>query len=127
MLSRQVKSLNTFNKAPYHVPGLLKTPLRLVKAPEPETSAYDFEGLIEKGLASELTKKALSFPESARLKGISNYKQWYKALRLTFRAYNLKGFLNNINGFSIINSQIQAMLLLLIRESLSPQITALII
>ena len=50
------------------------TLLRPVKAPEPDPSAHDFEGLIEKGLTNELIKKALFFPESARLKGISNYK-----------------------------------------------------
>ena len=123
MLSRQVKAL-TFQQSSSSRPGPSETPLRPVKAPEPETSAHDFKGLIEKGLASELTKKALSFPESARLKGISNYKQWYKTLRLTFKAYNLEGFLNDINGFNTTNSQIQIILLLLIRESLSPQITA---
>ena len=62
------------------------------------------KALLKKGLASELTKKALFFPELARLKGILNYKQWYKALRLTFTVYNLEGFLKNINGFSTINS-----------------------
>ena len=126
VLSRQVKAL-AFQQSSSSRPGPLEPPSRPVKALEPEpSSAHDFEGLIEKGLASELTKKALSFPESARLKGISNYEQWYKALRLTFRAYNLEGFLDDISGFSTTNSQIQAMLLLLIRESLSPQITALI-
>ena len=123
VLSRQVKAL-AFQQSSSSRPGPSEPPSRPVKAPEPEPSAHNFKGLIEKGLTSELTKKALSFPESARLKGISNYKQWYKALRLTFRAYNLEGLLNDINGFSIQNSQIQAMLLLLIRESLSPQITA---
>ena len=67
---------------------------------KPETSAHDFKGLIKKGLTSELTKKALSFPKLARLKGILNYEQWYKALNLIFRVYNLEGLLNNINGFS---------------------------
>ena len=123
VLSRQVKAL-TFQQSSSSRPGPSKPPSRPVKAPKPETSAHDFKGLIEKGLTSELTKKALSFPESARLKGISNYEQWYKALRLTFKAYNLEGFLNDINGFNTTNSQIQTMLLLLIKESLSPQITA---
>ena len=81
-------------------PGLLKPLSRPVKASEPEPFAHDFKGLIEKGLISELIKKALSFPESARLKRISNYKQWYKALRLTFRVYNLEGLLDDINGFN---------------------------
>ena len=45
-------------------------------------------------------KKALFFLKLACLKGISNYKQWYKALRLTFKAYNLEGLFNNINGFN---------------------------
>ena len=123
VLSRQVKTL-AFQKNSSSHPGPSKPLSRPIKAPKPEPSAYDFKGLIEKGLASKLTKKALSFLKSARLKEISNYEQWYKALRLTFKAYNLEGFLNNINGFSTTNSQIQAMLLLLIRESLSPQITA---
>ena len=99
VLSRQVKALS-FQQTSLSRPGRLEPFLRPVKAPKPEPSAYDFEGLIKKGLASELTKKALSFPESARLKGISNYEQWYKALRLTFKAYNLEGLLNDINGCS---------------------------
>ena len=123
MLSRQVKAL-AFQQSSLSHPEPSKPFSRLIKAPKPEPSAHNFEGLIEKGLTSELTKKALSFLESACLKGISNYKQWYKALRLTFKAYNLEGLLNDINGFSTQNSQIQAMLLLLIRESLSPQIAA---
>ena len=123
MLSRQVKALS-FQQNSSSRPGPSKPLSRPIKAPKPEPSAHNFKGLIKKGLASELTKKALSFPESARLKGISNYEQWYKTLRLTFRAYNLKGLLNDINGFNTTNSQIQAILLLLIKESLSPQITA---
>ena len=119
ILSRQVKAL-TFQQSSSSRPGPSETPSRPVKTPKPETSTHNFKGFIKKGLTSELTKKALSFPKSARLKGISNYKQWYKALRLTFRAYNLEGFLNDINGFNTTNSQIQAMLLLLIKESLSP-------
>ena len=62
------------------------------------------KALLKKGLTSELIKKALFFPKSARLKGILNYEQWYKALRLIFKVYNLEGFLNDINGFNIINS-----------------------
>ena len=123
VLSRQVKAL-TFQQSSSSRPGPSEPPSRPVKTPKPDPSAHNFKGLIKEGLTSELTKKALSFPESARLKGISNYKQWYKALRLTFRAYNLEDLLNDINGFSTQNSQIQAMLLLLIKESLSPQITA---
>ena len=103
MLSRQVKALS-FQQSSLSYPGPSEPLLRPVKAPEPEPSAHNFKGLIEKGLTSELIKKALSFPKSARLKGISNYEQWYKALRLTFRAYNLESLLNDINGFNIINS-----------------------
>ena len=55
---------------------------------------------MKKGLTSELTKKTLSFLESARFKRILNYKQWYKALRLTFKAYNFKSLLNDINSFN---------------------------
>ena len=123
MLSRQVKAL-TFQQNSSSRPGPSKPLSKPIKTPKPNPSAHNFKNLIKKGLTNELTKKTLSFPESARLKKISNYKQWYKALRLTFKAYNLKGFLNNINGFNTQNSQIQTMLLLLIKESLSPQITA---
>ena len=100
MLSRQVKTL-TFQQNSLSHPGPLKPFLRPIKALKPEPSAHNFKGLIKKGLINELTKKALSFLESARLKGISNYKQWYKALRLTFKVYNLESLLNNINGFNI--------------------------
>ena len=123
MLSKQVKALSFQQSSSSH-PGPSEPLSRPIKAPEPEPSAHNFKGLIKKRLTNELTKKALSFPKSARLKGISNYKQWYKTLRLTFKAYNLESLLNNINGFNTQNSQIQAMLLLLIKESLSPQITA---
>ena len=122
-LSRQVKAL-AFQQSSLSHSGPSEPLSRPVKTPKPKPSAHNFKGLIKKGLTNELTKKALSFPKSARLKGISNYEQWYKALRLTFKAYNLEGFLNDINGFNTTNSQIQAMLLLLIKESLSPQITA---
>ena len=123
MLSRQVKAL-AFQQSSSSHPGPSEPLSRPIKTPKPEPSAHNFKGLIKKGLASELTKKALSFPKSDRLKGISNYKQWYKTLRLTFKAYNLEGLLNDINSFNTQNSQIQTILLLLIKESLSPQITA---
>ena len=74
ILSRQVKTL-TFQQSSSSHPGPSETPSRPIKAPKPKTSAHNFKGLIKKGLTSELTKKALSFPKSARLKGISNYKQ----------------------------------------------------
>ena len=74
MLSRQVKALS-FQQSSSSRPGPSEPLSRPIKAPKPEPSAYNFKGLIKKGLASELTKKALSFPKSARLKGISNYKQ----------------------------------------------------
>ena len=103
VLFKQVKTLS-FQQSSSSYPGLSEPFSRLIKALKPEPSAHNFKGLIKKRLASELTKKALFFPESARLKGISNYKQWYKALRLTFRVYNLEGLLNDINGFSTQNS-----------------------
>ena len=123
ILSKQVKTL-TFQQSFSSHPGPSKPLSRPIKAPKPKPSAHNFKNLIKKGLTSELTKKTLSFPKSARLKRISNYKQWYKALKLTFKAYNLKSLLNNINGFNTQDSQIQTILLLLIKESLSPQITA---
>ena len=103
ILFKQVKALSFQQSSSSH-PGPSKPFLRPIKALKPEPSAHNFKGLIKKGLASELIKKALSFPKSARLKGISNYKQWYKALRLTFKAYNLEGLFNDINGFSTQNS-----------------------
>ena len=73
VLFRQVKAL-TFQQSSLSRPGPLKPPLRSIKALKPDPSAHDFEGLIKKGLTNELTKKALSFLKSARLKGISNYE-----------------------------------------------------
>ena len=73
VLSRQVKALS-FQQSSLSRPGPLEPFLRPVKALKPKPSAHNFEGLIKKGLTSELTKKALSFLELARLKGISNYK-----------------------------------------------------
>ena len=99
VLFRQVKALS-FQQSSSSRPGPLEPFLRPVKTPEPKPSAHDFKGLIKKGLVNELIKKALSFLESARLKGILNYEQWYKALRLTFKAYNLEGLLNDINNFN---------------------------
>ena len=99
ILFRQVKALSFQQSSSSH-PGPLEPLSRPIKALKPEPSAYNFKSLIKKGLTNELTKKALSFPKSARLKGISNYKQWYKTLRLTFKAYNLESLLNNINGFN---------------------------
>ena len=89
-----------FQQSSLSRPGPLKPPLRPVKALKPEPFTHNFKGLIKKRLTNELIKKALSFLKSARLKGISNYKQWYKALKLTFKVYNLEGLLNDINGFN---------------------------
>ena len=99
VLSKQVKALS-FQQSSSSRPGPSKPLLKPIKALKPEPSAHNFKSLIKKRLTSELTKKALSFPKLARLKEISNYEQWYKALKLTFKAYNLKGLLNDINSFN---------------------------
>ena len=75
--------------------------MELSKPPsEIDTAPPDLQGVIQKGLAGELTKKALFFPKSAHLQGILNYKQWYQALKVLFKAYNLENLLVNTEGFN---------------------------
>ena len=62
--------------------------------------------IIQRGLASELTKKALAFPEAARLRGVSNYEQWLQALKIVLKAYGLEGLVGSSGGFDMLNPQI---------------------
>ena len=80
------------------------------------------KGELALGVSSEGSRKALSFPESSQLKGSSNYEQWKQALRLVLRANGLDETMVDTGRFESLSDQNQAMLLLLIRESLAPAI-----
>ena len=85
----------------------LKAPAESMTHPAPQSEPEDnsIEHTMHKGLANEVSKKALSFPESAQLKGASNYEQWLQALKIVLRAYSLDGFLGSKLGFNMLNSQ----------------------
>ena len=80
--------------------------------------------VMEKGLVSEFAKKALTFPESSRLKGVANYEQWLQALKLVLKANNLDGYFEKREMFTSLSPQSQAIAMLLIRESLAAHIAS---
>ena len=65
-LTLQIKALSPSNQDPKDGSESSKPPSDNNFAPT-ETAPPDLQGVIQKGLTGELTKKALSFPESARL------------------------------------------------------------
>ena len=75
-LTLQIKALSPLNKDLRDGSESSKPPSNTNLTPT-KTAPPDLQGVIQRGLIGELTKKAFSFPESARLQGISNYEQWY--------------------------------------------------
>lgn len=84
------------------------------------------EEVVNNALTKELTKKASQIPESFKLVGTENYDQWFQALSIMFRAIGLPGFISDPSVADSWDDKAQAVLLSLLRDSLTEGPQALI-
>jgi hypothetical protein len=69
--------------------------------------------------SKDLTKRVYAFPEGSRLTGFGNYEQWLQALSIQLRALGLAAFIADPAIETTLRDSEQAVLLMLIRDSLS--------
>jgi hypothetical protein len=69
-------------------------------------------------LGKELSKKLYTFPESCKLTGPENYDQWLQSLNIMLTALGVSTFIRNFTEADTLPDADQAMLLMLIRDSL---------
>ncbi|KAK2070889.1 hypothetical protein P8C59_005351 [Phyllachora maydis] len=82
-------------------------------------SKEGFKDTITSSIVKELSKKAYTIPDDSKLSGESNFEQWIQALSIVLRALGISNFLENPNISNTYSDSDQAVLLMLLRDSLS--------
>ncbi|KAK2069717.1 hypothetical protein P8C59_004271 [Phyllachora maydis] len=82
-------------------------------------SKEGFKDTITSSIVKELSKKAYTLPDDSELSGESNFEQWIQALSIVPRALGISNFLENPNISNTYSDSDQAVLLMLLRDSLS--------
>ncbi|KAK2068029.1 hypothetical protein P8C59_002701 [Phyllachora maydis] len=82
-------------------------------------SKEGFKDTITSSIVKELSKKAYTIPDDSKLSGESNFEQWIQALSIVLRALRISNFLENPNISNTYSDSDQAVLLMLLRDSLS--------
>ncbi|KAK2066238.1 hypothetical protein P8C59_000073 [Phyllachora maydis] len=82
-------------------------------------SKEGFKDTITSSMVKELSKKAYTIPDDSKLSGESNFKQWIQALSIVLRALGISNFLENPDICNTYSDSDQAVLLMLLRNSLS--------
>ncbi|KAK2068034.1 hypothetical protein P8C59_002706 [Phyllachora maydis] len=82
-------------------------------------SKEGFKDTITSSIVKELSKKAYTIPDDSKLSGESNFKQWIQALSIVLRALGISNFLENPNVSNTYSDSDQAVLLMLLYDSLS--------
>ncbi|KAK2069690.1 hypothetical protein P8C59_004244 [Phyllachora maydis] len=82
-------------------------------------SKEGFKDTITSSIVKELSKKAYTIPDDSKLSGESNFKQWIQALSIVLRALGISNFLENPDISNTYSDSDQAVLLMLLRNSLS--------
>ncbi|KAK2067095.1 hypothetical protein P8C59_000859 [Phyllachora maydis] len=82
-------------------------------------SKEGFKDTITSSIVKELSKKAYTIPDDSKLSGESNFKQWIQALSIVLRALGISNFLENPDISNTYSDSDQAVLLMLLRDSLS--------
>ncbi|KAK2072083.1 hypothetical protein P8C59_006459 [Phyllachora maydis] len=82
-------------------------------------SKEGFKDTITSSIVKELSKKAYTIPDNSKLSGESNFKQWIQALSIVLRALGISNFLENPDISNTYSDSDQAVLLMLLRNSLS--------
>ncbi|KAK2069725.1 hypothetical protein P8C59_004279 [Phyllachora maydis] len=82
-------------------------------------SKEGFQDTITSSIVKELSKKAYTIPDDSKLSGESNFEQWIQALNIVLRALGISNFLENPDISNTYSDSNQAVLLILLRNSLS--------
>ncbi|KAK2069963.1 hypothetical protein P8C59_004502 [Phyllachora maydis] len=82
-------------------------------------SKEGFKDTITSSIVKELSKKAYTIPDDSKLSGESNFEQWIQALSIVLRALGISNFLENPDISNTYSDSDQAVLLMLLRNSLS--------
>ncbi|KAK2074721.1 hypothetical protein P8C59_008905 [Phyllachora maydis] len=82
-------------------------------------SKEGFKDTITSNIVKELSKKAYTIPDDSKLSRESNFEQWIQALSIVLRALGISNFLENPDISNTYSDSDQAVLLMLLRNSLS--------
>ncbi|KAK2069334.1 hypothetical protein P8C59_003925 [Phyllachora maydis] len=82
-------------------------------------SKEGFKDTITSSIVKELSKKAYTIPDDSKLSRESNFEQWIQALSIVLRALGISNFLENPDISNTYSDSDQAVLLILLRDSLS--------
>ncbi|KAK2074720.1 hypothetical protein P8C59_008904 [Phyllachora maydis] len=105
-------------KEPYQGPAVNSATSNL-DPPIYTGSKEGFKDTITSSIVKELSKKAYTIPDDSKLSGESNFEQWIQALSIVLRALGISNFLENPNISNTYSNSNQAVLLMLLRNSLS--------
>ncbi|KAK2074625.1 hypothetical protein P8C59_008819 [Phyllachora maydis] len=106
-------------KEPYLGPAVDNTATSNLDPPIDTGSKEGFKDTITSSIVKELSKKAYTIPDDSKLSGESNFKQWIQALSIVLRALGISNFLENPDISNTYSDSDQAVLLMLLRDSLS--------
>ncbi|KAK2074910.1 hypothetical protein P8C59_009080 [Phyllachora maydis] len=106
-------------KEPYLGPAIDNTATSNLDPPIDIRSKEGFKDIITSSIVKELSKKAYTIPDNSKLSGESNFEQWIQALSIVLRALGISNFLENPDISNTYSDSDQAVLLMLLRNSLS--------
>ncbi|KAK2074441.1 hypothetical protein P8C59_008648 [Phyllachora maydis] len=106
-------------KEPYLGPAIDNTATSNLDPPIDTGSKEGFKDTITSSIVKELSKKAYTIPDDSKLSGESNFEQWIQALSIVLRALGISNFLENPDISNTYSDSDQAVLLMLLHDSLS--------
>ncbi|KAK2074007.1 hypothetical protein P8C59_008244 [Phyllachora maydis] len=109
--------LRPSRKEPYLGPAVNSATSNL-DPPIDTGSKEGFKDTITSSIVKELSKKAYTIPDDSKLSGESNFEQWIQALSIVLRALGISNFLENPDISNTYSDSDQAVLLMLLRDSL---------
>ncbi|KAK2066233.1 hypothetical protein P8C59_000068 [Phyllachora maydis] len=106
-------------KEPYLGPAIDNIATSNLDPPIDTGSKEGFKDTITSSIVKELSKKAYTILDDSKLSGESNFKQWIQALSIVLRALGISNFLENPDISNTYSDSDQAVLLMLLYDSLS--------
>ncbi|KAK2066272.1 hypothetical protein P8C59_000103 [Phyllachora maydis] len=106
-------------KEPHLGPAVDNTATSNLDPPIDTGSKEGFKDTITSSIVKELSKKAYTIPDDSKLSRESNFEQWIQALSIVLRALGISNFLENPDISNTYSNSDQAVLLMLLRDSLS--------
>ncbi|KAK2073819.1 hypothetical protein P8C59_008068 [Phyllachora maydis] len=106
-------------KKPYLGPAVDNTATSNLDPSIDTGSKEGFKDTITSSIVKELSKKAYTIPDDSKLSRESNFEQWIQALSIVLRALGISNFLENPDISNTYSDSDQAVLLMLLYNSLS--------